>query len=291
MPYVQFDRSRLCLRPLAERQHDYGVADMLPLDGQATSFNDPALPRLAERLVAARRSGCARILMMGAHPIKYGLSRHIIDLLERGVFSAVAFNGACAIHDYELALVGATSEDVARYIRTGEFGLWQETGQLNDIARSAASRGIGFGEAVGQAICENGLPHREVSILAAGYRLGIPITVHVSLGYDIIHMHPNCDGAALGAASYADFLTFAHQVESLEGGVMLSVGTAIMGPEVYLKALSMARNVAAQEGRRSASSPQRCLISRTWAMILQVSHCAMSPDTISAPSRPSWCAP
>jgi hypothetical protein len=207
---------------------------------------------VADRVVAARRAGRAVILMMGAHVIKVGLSRFVIDLMERGLITHVAGNGACAIHDYELALVGATTESVAAYIRTGEFGLWTETGALNDIALSAVKDGIGFGEAVGRAVEQGRLPHRELSIYAAGVRLGLPVTVHVSLGYDIVHEHPNCDGAAIGAASYTDFLVFTQSVDNLEGGVLLNYGTAVMGPEVYLKALSMVRNVARREGRRIA---------------------------------------
>ena len=159
-------------------------------------------------------------------------------------------NGAGAIHDYELARIGATTESVARYIRTGEFGLWRETGELNDwIARSRrASAGPGRERRPPhrrRAI----IPHRDLSVLAAAWRRSVPVTVHVGIGYDIMHEHPNCDGAALGAASYRDFLIFARTVERLEGGVLLSFGSAIMAPEVYLKALAMARNVAHQEGR------------------------------------------
>lgn len=249
MPYPLFDRSRLSLQPLAARTHDLSVHDLARLDDPRPAFNHAALPILAERILAARRRDAAVILMMGAHVIKCGLSRYVIDLMERGVISAIALNGAGSIHDYELALVGSTSESVARYIRTGEFGLWRETGALNNLAAQAATEGIGLGEAIGRAIWEERLPHRDVSILAAGYRLGIPVTVHVSIGYDIIHMHPNCDGAALGAASYTDMLVYAHQVSRLEGGVLLCFGSAVMGPEVYLKALSMARNVAHSEGR------------------------------------------
>lgn len=151
-----------------------------------------------------------------------------------------------------MALIGATTESVAHYIRTGEFGLWQETGAVNEAAKQAYRDGIGFGEALGRMIWECNLPHRDISIFAAGYRLGIPVTVHVGIGYDIVHEHPNCDGAAIGAASYTDFLIFANSVSKLEGGVLLNFGTAVMGPEVYLKALSMARNVAHQDGRRIA---------------------------------------
>ncbi len=249
MPYPRFDRSRLRLKPLAERVHDYSLAQFAKLDDPIPDYRNAELAEVARRMVAASRVGNSVIWMMGAHVIKNGLSRYVIDLMERGVVTAIAFNGACCIHDFELALIGATTESVARYIREGQFGLWTETGRINEIAVRAAQEGLGLGEAVGRAIWEERMPHRDVSILAAGYRLRIPVTVHVSLGYDIIHEHPNCDGAALGAASYTDFLIFAHEIMRLEGGVLLSMGTAIMGPEVYLKALAMARNVAYQEGR------------------------------------------
>src|SRR5204863_4504061 len=147
------------------------------------------------------------------------------------------------------ALIGATTEGVARYIQTGEFGLWHETGRMNDVIHDGARNGLGLGEALGRAILEGPFPHKDVSVLAAGVRLGVPVTVHVGIGYDIIHEHPNCDGAALGQASYQDFLIFTEGVTRLEGGVLLSFGSAVMGPEVYLKALAMARNVAHQEGR------------------------------------------
>jgi len=187
--------------------------------------------------------------MMGAQVIKAGASRVVIDLMERGFISHVALNGAGAIHDYELARVGATSESVARYIQSGEFGLGKETGELNDWIAEAADLPLGLGENLGRRMLDSGFPHTACSILAAGYRLSIPVTIHVGLGYDIIHEHPNCDGARLGAASYRDFLIFASTIEQLEHGVMMNFGSAIMGPEVYLKALSMARNVGHQAGR------------------------------------------
>ncbi len=247
MPFPIFDRSRLRLRPLEERVHDYSLEQFARLSDPPPDYDDPELRILAQRMVAAADQGHAVIWMMGAHVIKNGLSRYLIDLMERGIIGAVALNGACAIHDYELALIGATTESVARYIGEGQFGLWQETGRLNDIAELAAREDIGFGEAVGRAIWEDELLHRKVSILGNAYRLGIPATLHISIGYDIVHEHPNCDGAAIGKASYTDFLVFAQQVANLEEGVLLSFGTAIMGPEVYLKALAMARNVAYQE--------------------------------------------
>jgi hypothetical protein len=252
VPYPTFDRRRLKLRPLAERRHDLDLSSFLGADEVPVAFEHPDLPKIADRMVAARRGGRPVILMMGAHLLRAGVSRQIIDLMGRGVITHVGMNGAGPIHDFEMALVGATSESVARYIRTGEFGLWEETGRINEAARQGQRDGLGLGEAVGRVIEEEGLPHRGVSILAAGYRLRIPVTVHVGIGYDIIHEHPNCDGAALGEASYRDFLVFAQAISGLEGGVFLNFGSAVMGPEVYLKALAMARNVARQEGREIA---------------------------------------
>jgi hypothetical protein len=243
-----FDRSRLRLRPLAERHHDLGLAALQALGGAGPAFD--GVSEIAARIRAARRAGRPVILMMGAHVLRAGVQRHLIDLLERGLLTLVAMNGACVIHDFELALVGATTESVARYIATGEFGLWRETGRINDIVNAAhAAGGVGLGEAVGAAILAGDFPHRDVSLLAACRRLGVPATVHVGIGYDIIHEHPNFDAAAAGAASYRDFLRFAAEVERLEGGVLLSFGSAVMAPEVFLKALAMARNVAAREGR------------------------------------------
>jgi hypothetical protein len=249
MPYPTFDRSRLKLKPLAERVNDMVLDEVLALDADIPPFENTDLPVIAERVAEAHRGGRPVILMMGAHVIKVGLSRFVIDLMERGVITHVAMNGAGPIHDFELALIGASTESVARYIQEGQFGLWEETGHINDAVQTAASEGIGLGEAVGRMIKGGAFPNQEVSILAAGYRLGVPVTVHIGVGYDIIHEHPNCDGAALGATSYHDFLVFAQSVSNLEDGVLLNFGTAVMGPEVYLKALAMARNVACQEGR------------------------------------------
>ena len=247
--YLAFDRSRLEIKPLAERVHDLHLDRWLALDDPTAPFEHADLGTVAARLESARTAGAARILMMGAHVLRAGVNRHIIDLLERGWIDHIAMNGAGAIHDYELARIGATTESVDRYIRTGEFGLWRETGELNDWIAEAAALGLGLGENVGRRISASDYPHRDLSVFAAAWRLGVPVTVHAGVGYDILHEHPNCDGAALGAASYRDFLIFARNVERLEGGVLLNFGSAIMGPEVYLKALAMARNVAHQEGR------------------------------------------
>jgi hypothetical protein len=247
--YPRFDRSRLIVKPLAERANDLSLSRWLTLDDPTPPFDSPDLSKLADRLQRARKAGSARILMMGAHVLRGGVNRHIIDLLERGFINHIAMNGAGAIHDYELARIGATTESVARYIRSGEFGLWRETGELNDRIREAAANDCGLGEWVGRHIAESSYPYRDLSVLAAAWRLNVPVTVHAGIGYDILHEHPNCDGAALGQASYLDFLIFTAMVQRLEHGVLLSFGSAIMAPEVYLKALAMSRNVAHQEGR------------------------------------------
>jgi hypothetical protein len=249
MPFPIFDRSRLRIQPLAARQHDLDLSALLPLDAPLPAFDHPALPQLGRRLVEAQRAGRARVLMMGAHVLRAGVARYLIDLMERGRIDHLAMNGAGPIHDWEFALIGATTESVPRYVRSGEFGLWEETGRMNDVIREGARAGVGLGEALGRTILEGPFPHKDISVLAAGVRLGVPVTVHVGIGYDIIHEHANCDGAALGATSYRDFLIFAETITRLEGGVMLNFGSAVMGPEVYLKALAMARNVAHQEAR------------------------------------------
>ena len=251
MPYPVFDRSRLKLKPLNERDNDLSRETILKLEDPIPDYENPNLNILAERIITARENDSAVIILMGAHVIRSGVNRFLIDLMQKGFISLIGTNGACAIHDMEFAMIGKTTESVSRYIQEGQFGLWQESGRVNDAGVYAYEHGYGLGESVGKMIHENPLefPYRDSSLFAAGYRLGIPVTVHVGIGQDIVHEHPNFNGAAVGGSSYRDFLTLASFVENLEGGVMLNIGTAVMGPEVYLKALSMARNVAHQEGR------------------------------------------
>lgn len=206
--------------------------------------SSPVLEAIAKELTIAREKNSARVLMIGAHVVRSGVQRYLFELMEKGLISCIAVNGACAIHDFEFALLGQTTECVATYISNGQFGLWQETGQLNEIVSKGNAQGLGLGEAVGKYISEKKLPHADVSLFAKAYELGIPVTVHAGIGYDIIHEHPNCDGAAIGEASYRDFLIFAAQLEQLENGVVMNFGSAIMAPEIYLKALAMVRNAA-----------------------------------------------
>ncbi|MEP7357973.1 MAG: hypothetical protein ABI847_12075, partial [Anaerolineales bacterium] len=248
MPYPQFDRSQLKLKPLGERVHDMTLANILQLDDPVMPCADPALPEIAQRVVKARQDNRPIILLMGGHLIKQGLSRLVIDLMTRGLITHVAMNGSGPIHDYELSLIGASTESVARYVTEGQFGLWQETGRLNDFVAAGNRDGLGMGEAIGRAIETEAMPNRDISLCAAGYRLRVPVTVHIGLGYDIIHEHPNCDGAALGAASYRDFLIIAQTITRMQGGVVISLGSQVMAPEVFLKALAMSRNVARQHG-------------------------------------------
>jgi hypothetical protein len=170
--------------------------------------------------------------------------------MERGFITHFALNGAGAIHDFEFAKIGATCESVAKYISEGQFGLWLEDELLNEAVNQGAADGIGFGEAVGRYIEENKFPHRGYSLLAGAYRMKVPVTVHVGVGCDIVHEQPNCDGAAVGKTSYTDFLVYAKTIQNLENGVFLNFGSAVIGPEVYLKCLAMARNVAHQEGKK-----------------------------------------
>src|SRR5216683_3860442 len=178
MPFPIFDRARLQIQPLARRRHDLDLSSLVPLDAAPPDFSHPALPVLAKRLMEARRNNQARILMMGAHVLRAGVARFVIEMMERGWIDHIAMNGAGPIHDWEFAFIGATTESVARYVQSGEFGLWQETGRMNDVIQSGARAGLGLGEALGREILEGGFPHKDISILAAGVRLGIPVTVH-----------------------------------------------------------------------------------------------------------------
>ncbi len=247
LPVDYFDRSKLKVLHLNVRKHELSLSSIMPLSERVDVSE--TFKTIANKIRMAKEKKASVVLMMGAHVIRSGVQKYLIDLMEKGNISCIAINGAGVIHDFEFSLIGATTESVANYIKDGRFGLWQETGRINDIVAQAAKDGKGLGESVGCVIEKEHLPNRDISILAAGYRLGIPITVHVGIGYDIVHQYPNFNGAAYGETSYMDFLRFAKVLEKLENGVVMNFGSAVMGPEVYLKALSMVRNVASQEGR------------------------------------------
>lgn len=207
-------------------------------------------PDLVHRIGEAHRQHRPILLGMGAHVIKVGLNPILIDLMRQGVITAIAMNGAGIIHDAEIAMVGRTSEEVADVIGAGAFGAAKETGEvLNGAIIDGAQRGIGIGQAVGETLLANRFPHNDQSLLAMAAQLGVPVTVHVAMGTDIIHIHPSADGAAIGQAGHHDFRVFCRLVSELEGGVYLNVGSAVLLPEVFLKALTVVRNLGHQVKR------------------------------------------
>lgn len=248
MPFPQFDRSLLNILPIRERVSDIDIGVMVSLEDELPPYEHPALEPIARDLAAAKQRGASSIMMYGGHVIRSGCGPHMIALMQEGLLTHLATTGSGSIHDYELSRFGYSCESVGRYISEGQFGLWQETGEMNDIITQGVRDGLGLGEAIGRAIWEGNFPHRNSSVLGMAYHLGVPATIHVGVGSDIIHEHPNCDGAALGAASYTDFLIYTQSVTRLESGVFLNFGSAVAGPEVFLKALAMARNVSKQKG-------------------------------------------
>ena len=255
MDFPPLDFSRIRTYPLRERDnkvHLDQLARVWKKGGSFAQFID-SLPRIligndfraiVNATVSAMRNRRPVIVMMGAHPIKCGLNPIFVDLMKRGVISAVAFNGAGAIHDFELALIGETSEDVQRGLDDGSFGMIDETGRLmNQAMADGVKQGIGAGRALGEAIVKGQFAQKELSILHQGVVSNVPVTVHIAIGTDIIHQHPTTDGAVLGEATYLDFQKFAAVVAKLEGGIVLNIGSAVVMPEVFLKALTIARNL------------------------------------------------
>jgi hypothetical protein len=252
-PYEEVDLAGVQTYPLASRPSKVHDADFARVWDPASGLAGwvASLPNLLAAadfravVAAMRRAGAADrgiVWGIGAHVIKTGLAPVLIGLMERGYVSAIAMNGAGLIHDYEVALGGATSEEVETVLGPGKFGMSEETGGLNAIVAAGAKRGQGLGQAV-TAHLASAQPHfARLSLLCAAARLAIPVTVHVAVGTDIIHMHPGADGESLGAASLRDFRYFASFVSRLEGGVYLNCGSAVILPEVFLKAVALARN-------------------------------------------------
>ncbi|UCH80167.1 MAG: hypothetical protein JSW20_10520 [Nitrospiraceae bacterium] len=195
-------------------------------------------------IINARGKDRPVVLGMGAHPIKVGLSPIIINLIEEGIITALAMNGACIVHDYELALIGHTSEDVDVELCRGTFGMAEETGRgINKAINKGVKAGYGLGRAMGESISKGRFKNKELSLLAAAHRLDIPATVHVAIGTDIIHMHPAADGKAIGEGSLRDFRLFSSVISDLKGGVYINLGSAVVMPEVFLKAVAITRNL------------------------------------------------
>jgi len=254
LPYEEFDLSGVKTYPLRSRESKVSLAQFATPYKKGTGVDGllKTLPSLlaasdfkavVRAMLAARKGERAIIWGLGAHVLKTGLSPVIVDLMERGFVSAIATNGAGIIHDFEIALAGATSEDVDATLGPGTFGMAEETGaQLNQAITDGAAAGLGLGQAVGRFLAERKAPFAQISVAATAHRLGIPLTAHVAIGTDIIHMHPNASGAAIGEASLRDFKYFTSAVARLEGGVFLNCGSAVVLPEVFLKAVAIARN-------------------------------------------------
>lgn len=300
MPYPQFDRHALRIKPLSDRKDKvYIEKDHVPVDAQPRAFSAAGqgiIEEAAARMKQARKDGKSRMITFGAHSIKNGLAPVFIKLMEDGWVTHLATNGAGIIHDWEFAFQGHSSEDVRENVSQGQFGVWQETGfYLNLALIVGAYRGMGYGEAVGAFVENEGLdipsedvlckeitenaaanpaqaaaaadlldrvrtfklapgwmavphPFKKYGLQGTAYRLGIPFTSHPMIGHDIIYVHPMNCGAAIGRAAERDFLAFAQQVANLDGGVYLSIGSAVMSPMIFEKSLSMSQNIYIQRG-------------------------------------------
>lgn len=240
---------------LSKRKSKVEIASAALLYESGNSFSDfiKGLPEIlaakdfravVRAIIDARKNKRPVILGMGAHPIKVGLSPIIIGLIEKGIVTAIATNGACIIHDFELSFTGQTSEDVAEELCKGTFGMAKETGEyINKAINSGVQKGLGIGKSLGEMIQNSKFKYKNMSIFGTAYKLGLPATVHVAIGTDIIHMHPQADGRSLGEGSHRDFKLFTSVVSDLEGGVYINLGSAVIMPEVFLKALTIARNL------------------------------------------------
>jgi len=254
--YPEADLTKLKRLSAADRPTKVSVSEFArPLEPAAAAALLRSLPdqlaaktlrEVIARTLAAHRAHRPVVLMLGGHVIKVGVSPCFIELVERGVVTHVAMNGAAAIHDVEIARLGRTSEDVEANLTSGTFGMVDETGSfMNEVVRVAARAGLGLGEAWGRSLEDERAPHRDASLLARAWRRAVPATVHVALGTDTIHYDPGCDGGALGETSLRDFRVFAATLAEARGAVVLNVGSAVLMPEVFLKALTVARNLGA----------------------------------------------
>ncbi|QXE88921.1 hypothetical protein KP003_15865 [Geomonas nitrogeniifigens] len=257
MKYRPLDFSGVSTYPISSRKNKMNVQEHFAkpvrpgmtvaelLAAMPDQLGSQALNGVIDAVVAARAKGKPVVMAMGGHVIKCGLQPVLKALIDADVITAVALNGSGSIHDFEIALIGATSEDVGAVLHAGTFGMAEETGaQINEALKQGVLQGLGHGEALGRMILERELPYREQSLMAACVQKGIPVTVHVAIGTDITHQHPSADGAVLGAASFTDFRIFTSVVSELgDGGVYLNIGSAVLLPEVFLKALSIAQNL------------------------------------------------
>jgi hypothetical protein len=249
------DLSSVKTYPLKERKNKVKVSDFASpafadctlkdfLAGLPNILAGDNFRQIISAIAIAYKNSKPIIAMLGGHVVKCGLAPVLISMMEKGIITGIAMNGATSIHDFEIALTGETSEDVADNIEKGVFGMWEETGSLiNDTIKQGQKRNIGMGQALGEKLLEIKAPYNNVSLLASAFSLNIPATIHVAIGTDIIHQHPSADGSAIGQTSFTDFRIFVSEIANLDGGVLLNFGSAVIMPEVFLKALSIARNL------------------------------------------------
>jgi len=229
---------------ISQRKNKVKLSDLIKPENSKILLKSKEFDELMTKVINSYKNKKQIILMMGAHVIKVGMSLLIIDLMKNGIIKHIAMNGAGPIHDFELAFIGETSEYVEKTIEDGTFGMIEETGSiLNSAIKEGSKNNYGMGYAIGKKISDLNLPFKDYSILYNAYEVGIPITVHTAIGTDIIHQHPSCDGTAVGKTTYEDFKIFTESVSKLEGGVILNIGCAVILPEVFLKALTIVRNL------------------------------------------------
>jgi hypothetical protein len=282
--YREADLARLTVGSAAQRLTRVGVEEFArTLDPRAAAAVLDSLPdllagrqlrELTDRVAEAHRRGRPVVVMCGGHVVKAGVSPCLVALLERGVVTHLALNGAAALHDVEITREGRTSEDVEANLQDGSFGMVDDTGAFMNAAMiEGAERGEGLGECWGRALTEEAPPHLRASLLAAAWRLGVPATVHVAIGADTVHYHPRCDGGALGETSLRDFRILAATLSEARGAAVLNFGSAVLLPEVFLKALTVARNLGAD------------LAGLTTANFDQIQHYRPRVNVVERPTR------
>lgn len=247
MEYKELDFSGIRTNTAHDRINLVRIDTLLdPGVHHAAAIEDPDFDMLVDRIIEARKNGRPVIWSQGAHVIKNCLSRYLIQLMKLGVITHISGNGACSIHDFELAYLGGTSEDVPTAIEDGSFGMWEETGRwMNEALIEGAKNGWGYGESLARYIDANPdrFPYKDDCVLYQAWKMGVPATYHIAIGTDIIHQHPIADFEAIGKTTGVDFRRICHAVSQLDGGVFLNFGSAVIGAEVFLKALSIARNL------------------------------------------------
>ncbi len=257
------DFSKIKTNPLRERKNKVSIKDFSKPELLNTDI-EKALPdilvskdlkEVVKAVIQARRNGKQVIMMIGAHVIKTGLSPILIELMKKKVITHLAMNGACCIHDFEIAMIGETSEDVAFYLENGKFGMWEETGRyMNEAIIEGAKHGNGYADAITDKIESMNLKYKEYSVLHNAMEYGVMTTAHPAIGTEIIHQHPKCDGAAIGKISYQDFKIFTDSVSKLEEGVILNIGSSVIMPEIFVKSLAIARNLGFKVERFTAAN-------------------------------------